>query len=133
MKIVVPALVGVMIGLGVYVRASAQSNSIEFLVDTGAVIVVSGDSDDVIVVTGRSLGVRTVGSCGTGNLEDQYNVQFAVALDPREKGRTTRQTQLIPTSPNIALSPGTRIRNLSVLNTCTIGSESFDKVRGTVE
>ena len=124
-------VVGVMIALGVYVGTSAQTN-IEFLVESGALVVGSGDTGDVMVVTGRSLGVRTVGVCGTGPGE-QYNVQFAVALDPRERGRTARQTQLIPITPNVALSPGTRLTNLTVLNTCTDGSESFDKVRGWIE
>jgi hypothetical protein len=135
MALVIGMMVALMMYVG-YVRTDAQTSSVEFLVEHGAVVVVSGDgASDVVVVTGRSVGLRTgLGAC-VPDASDYYNVQFGLAVDPGEKGRTARYTQLIPISPNVALSPGTRFTNLTIGSTCTPtdGSESFDRVRGTIE
>lgn len=132
MALVIGTMVALMMYVG-FVRTDAQTNSVEFLVEHGAVVVSSGDGGDVVIVTGRSVGLRTgLGPC-VPDASAYFNVQFGLAVDPGEKGRTARYTQLIPITPNVALSPGTRLTTLVVVTSCTDGSESFDRVRGIIE
>ena len=82
MALVIGTMVALVMYVG-YVRTDAQTR-VEFLVDPGAVVVVSGDSGDVVIVTGRSLGVRTLPpACNPFWPEEQHHsVQFGLAVDP---------------------------------------------------
>ena len=110
---------------------NAQSTRFEFLAPQGNVVVGSGDSGDVIVITGRSLGYRQTGTCGPLPT-DSFPLQMGVALDPQDHGRGPRTTEIQPLLSE-PLRPGTRVKNLALVADCSVGGEPWQKFTGEIE
>ena len=109
----------------------AQSTRFEFLAPQGNVVVGAGDTGDVIVITGRSLGFRQTGTCGPLP-SDAFPLQMGVALDPGDHGRGPRTTEIQPLLSE-PLRPGTRVKNLALVADCSLGGEPWQKFSGEVE
>jgi hypothetical protein len=90
-----------------------------------------GDAGDVVVITGRSLGYRTAGTCGA-TPSDAYPLQMGVALDPGDHGRGPRTTEIQPLLSE-PLKPGTRLKNLALVADCQIGDAAYQKFTGELE
>ena len=109
---------------------TAQSSRFEFVVPQGTLVVGSGATGDVVVITGRSLGWRQVGTCSSDQV--QFPLQMGVALDPGDRGRGPRTTEIQPLLSE-PLRPGARLKNLALVSDCQIGSELFQKFTGEIE
>jgi hypothetical protein len=113
------------------IAGRAQSARFEFIAPHGGIVVGPGDSGDVVVVTGRSLGFRTAGTCGA-TPDDAYPLQMGVALDPGDQGRGPRMTEIQPLLAE-PLKPGTRLKNLALVSDCQIGGSPYQKFTGEME
>lgn len=111
-------------------EVTAQQPRFEFVASAGSIAIASGDAGDVVVITGRSLGQRTVGTCTSSGRE--FPLQMGVALDPGDQGRGPRTTEIQPLLDD-ALKPGTRITNVAFVSDCEIGGRPYHKFSGEVE
>jgi hypothetical protein len=109
---------------------TAQQPRFEFVASAGTIVIDSGDAGDVVVITGRSLGQRTVGTCTSSGAA--FPLQMGVALDPGNQGRGPRTTEIQPLLDD-ALKPGTRIKNVAFVGDCEIGGQPYQKFTGEVE
>jgi len=105
--------------------AQARGEVVEFLVT-------ANDADDiltadVVVFTGRSLGVVSIGDCDN---DGEGPLQPVVVIDPRE-GRPTRNIFVIPAFREMPVRSGTRVANLQTFGSCDGGTSV--RFRGTVE
>lgn len=117
------------ISLGLVV--TAQSTRFEFLAAAGTIVIGSGDTGDVVVITGRNLGWRQTGTCGPLST-DSFPLQMGVALDPGDGGRGPRTTEIQPLLSE-PLRPGTRLKNLALVADCQIGGVPYQKFTGEIE
>lgn len=114
--------------LGSGLLAQSPGESLEFVVSTNiAGDIVTGPEGDIIVFSGRSQGTVNVADC---DLDREGPLQSAVVIDPGEH-RASRIREIIATSQDTPVRPGTRIGNLQVLGQCA--GTVYTKFQGLVE
>ena len=111
-------------------------DTVDFAIADSDIIYPSGnppnDPGDVVVLTGKPLGVTDAGSCGPvrGDLYPVYNV---VVIDPGFGNRATRFTNVFVVASTNPVRPGTKLGNITGVTACGVGTTSYVKYRGTVQ
>jgi hypothetical protein len=123
-------LIGVSLAL---LGLSPTQQILDFVVPDWTSITTGATGDTVIVLTAPT-STRPVGSCAPPG---EYPMQDALVVDI--KGQRLRTYLITPIAyagmPLAAegVPPGTRIRNLTHLQTCQWGQVKFDYYRGTAD
>lgn len=113
--------------LGIQTGEVRAQTTITFAV-VGTTQLTLGAAGDVIVIAGRATSTDQIGNCFAAGT---YPVQNGVAIDPGDQ-RATRIIGAI-VGQATAIQNGTKLGNLTDDGNCTIGTESYKKVRGTVQ
>ena len=109
------------------IRSANAFSQVEIIVPMGTPIT-TGPTGDIVIFTGRPVGLMPPGDCGFSDLA----VQNTVIVDPGGGG-ATRLSGVLPTEPPMPIAPGTRVMNLTAIGLCTGGDGNvYNKYRGEV-
>ena len=110
-------------------------NTVEFIISDSTIVFVTNapnDPGDVVVFTGKPVGVTDAGAC-SGAGPGLYPVYNVVVIDPGFANRATRFSNVIVASQMDPVKPGTKLGNIQLTSACNVGTQSYTKYRGTVQ
>ncbi len=83
---------------------------------------------DRLVYTGGKVTAAPITGCGTGD----FPIQNGVLVDPAG-GRSGRIVGLITISGTTAVPPATKLKDLTLVTSCTIGGTNYNRYTAVVE
>jgi hypothetical protein len=133
-RIVATALVTATVTLGIVL-----GSNLAFALESGDTVVflIPADSNqpdppegpaDKLIYTGGPVTFIDATGCGVGT----HPVQNAILVDPTG-GRSGRITGIITLSATDPIPPGTKLQNLTLQGSCTLGTTAYNRYIGTVE